>query len=85
MESMQQLEMLQAQYAGAKAAHEQAQARARPSSWDRIAALQDLQDRDLLRQFMAKQQRIVLEAFRSANPSAGPAESEKTGASETGR
>lgn len=50
------------------------QARARPSSWDRIAALQQLQDRDLLRQFMAKQQRLAREAFRSDSSPNGSAE-----------
>ena len=41
----------------------QAQARARPTSWDRIASMQRLQDQDLLRQFMDKQQRMADEAF----------------------
>ena len=38
-------------------------ARARPVPWARVSSLQDLQDEDLLRQFMAKQQRLSREAF----------------------
>jgi hypothetical protein len=38
-------------------------ARARPLSWDRVTSLQDLQDEDLLRQFMAKQQRVSRDLF----------------------
>ena len=38
-------------------------ARARPMTWDRVAALQELQDQDLLRQFMEKQQRMAHEVF----------------------
>jgi hypothetical protein len=41
----------------------QMQARARPVSWERIAALQNMQDQDLLRQFMEKQQRMAREAY----------------------
>lgn len=36
-------------------------ARARPMTWDRVATLQGLQDQDLLRQFMEKQQRLARE------------------------
>jgi hypothetical protein len=38
-------------------------ARARPITWDRVAALQSLQDQDLLRQFMEKQQRLAQDSF----------------------
>ena len=38
-------------------------ARARVVPWQRIATLQDLQDEDLLRQFMAKQQRMSRALF----------------------
>ncbi len=55
----------------------QTQARARPTSWDRIAALQDLQDRDLLRQFMATQQRMAKEAFPVDAPVNGTTKSEQ--------
>ncbi len=47
-------------------AGERAQARARPTTWDRIASLQELQDQDLLRQFMEKQQRLAHEAQEPA-------------------
>ena len=43
------------------------EARARPMSWDRIALLQDLQDQDLLHQFMNKQQRMAREVFQADN------------------
>ncbi|NQV74042.1 efflux RND transporter periplasmic adaptor subunit [bacterium] len=36
-----------------------ASARARPITWERIASLQNMQDQDLLRDFMAKQQKIA--------------------------
>ncbi len=36
---------------------------ARPVPWTRVASLQRLQDRDLLLQFLAKQQRIARESF----------------------
>lgn len=42
---------------------ERVDARARPMTWDRVGVLQDLQDQDLLRQFMEKQQRLAREAF----------------------
>lgn len=38
-------------------------ARARPVTWDRIVTLQELQDQDLLRQFMEKQQRLARDSF----------------------
>ncbi|GAB5520369.1 MAG: efflux RND transporter periplasmic adaptor subunit [Rhodothermales bacterium] len=38
-------------------------AKARPITWSRIADLQQMQDQDLLRQFMDKQQRMAREAF----------------------
>ena len=34
-------------------------ARIRPIPWDRVVSLQRLQDQDLLREFMAKQQRLA--------------------------
>lgn len=37
----------------------------RPVPWTRVASLQRLQDRDLLRQFLAKQQRIARESFEA--------------------
>ena len=40
---------------------EAVQARARPTSWARVGELQELQDQDLLRQFMEKQQRLARE------------------------
>lgn len=49
------------------------QARARPTTWDRIAALQELQDQDLLRQFMEKQQRLAREARESETSGMMPA------------
>jgi RND family efflux transporter MFP subunit len=48
-------------------------ARARPVTWERIAALQGMQDEDLLRQFMDKQQRLARETFSSPTSSAAPA------------
>jgi RND family efflux transporter MFP subunit len=39
-------------------------ARARPVTWGRIGLLQELQDQDLLRQFMEKQQRLARDSFR---------------------
>ncbi|MDX1741708.1 MAG: hypothetical protein R3178_10455, partial [Rhodothermales bacterium] len=38
-------------------------ARARPVTWERIMMLQELQDQDLLRQFMEKQQRLARDSF----------------------
>ena len=46
-----------------------AEARARPVTWERIASLQELQDQDLLRQFMEKQQRMAREEFSSPSSS----------------
>lgn len=42
-------------------AAEQVSARTRTLTWERVNTLQDLQDEDLLRQFMAKQQRLSRE------------------------
>lgn len=42
-----------------------ASVRARPVPWQRIAALQQMHDQDLLRQFMEKQQRLAREHFNS--------------------
>lgn len=44
-------------------ASERVQARARPLPWSRVVALQQLQDQDLLRQFMEKQQRVSRQLF----------------------
>jgi len=44
-------------------ANERVPARARIVPWQRVSSLQDLQDEDLLRQFMAKQQRMSKQAF----------------------
>lgn len=44
-------------------------ARARPVPWQRVASLQNLQDQDLLLQFMEKQQRMA-DSVRSSEPSA---------------
>lgn len=41
------------------------QARARPVSWDRVATLQEMQDQDLLIQFMDKQQRLARQSFET--------------------
>lgn len=46
-------------------ANERVSARARLIPWARVTSLQDLQDEDLLRQFMAKQQRMSKEIFDS--------------------
>lgn len=43
------------------------QARARPVSWDRVATLQEMQDQDLLIQFMDKQQRLAKQSFETAD------------------
>ena len=43
----------------------QGQARARPVSWDRVVTLQELQDHDLLIQFMDKQQQLARRAFQT--------------------
>lgn len=51
---------------------ERIEARARPTTWDRIASLQELQDQDLLRQFMEKQQQIAREADRSQDRQQAP-------------
>lgn len=48
---------------------ENLEARARPMTWERIATLQELQDQDLLRQFMEKQQRIAREAYNGDHAS----------------
>jgi len=44
-------------------------ARARPVPWTRVAELQVLQDQDLLRQFMDKQQRMADSVFSDESPS----------------
>lgn len=44
-----------------------ASARARPISWSRIASLQNLQDQDLLEEFMAKQQKLAAEEIEALN------------------
>jgi HlyD family secretion protein len=46
-----------------------ASARARPISWERIAELQGLQDQDLLRKFMEKQQLMAEEAVSGKSTS----------------
>lgn len=46
------------------------QVNARPVTWTRVAELQQLQDRDLLLNFMAKQQRIARESFEAERGSA---------------
>lgn len=51
-------------------------ARARPTAWDRIAALQELQDQDLLRQFMEKQQRLARETLESRREEGSERDSE---------
>jgi len=45
------------------AGKDRVEARVRPIPWERVASLQELQDQDLLRQFMEKQQRLAREAF----------------------
>ncbi len=47
-------------------------ARARPTTWDRIAYLQEMQDQDLLRRFMEKQQRLAREALESRREQESP-------------
>ncbi len=47
---------------------ERVSARARPVTWDRIMMLQELQDQDLLRQFMEKQQRLARDSFNQYVP-----------------
>ena len=44
---------------------EVAQARARAIPWERVGSLQELQDQDLLRQFLEKQQRMAKEVFNN--------------------
>ncbi|QXD14676.1 efflux RND transporter periplasmic adaptor subunit [Rhodocaloribacter litoris] len=48
----------------------QIMARARPQTWERLLALQSLQDQDLLRQFMEKHQRLARDIFNDATPAA---------------
>ncbi len=48
-------------------------ARVRPTSWERLLALQGLQREDYLRQFMEKQQRIARERIGAAGTPASPA------------
>lgn len=45
--------------------NQRVEARARIVPWERVSSLQDLQDEDLLRQFMAKQQRMSKQVFDS--------------------
>lgn len=61
------------------------QARARPTSWERIVSLQELQDRDLLRQFLAKQQRMAREVFSNEGAATGAPEETEHPASPGGR
>lgn len=56
-------------------ANERVPARARVVSWQRVSSLQDLQDEDLLRQFMAKQQRMSKQVFGGQAPAEDSTES----------
>jgi RND family efflux transporter MFP subunit len=60
-------------------------ARARVVPWARVSSLQDLQDEDLLRQFMAKQQRMSRQVFgdeTAPSDSLGPGEAGSASASD---
>ncbi|MEM6647023.1 MAG: efflux RND transporter periplasmic adaptor subunit [Bacteroidota bacterium] len=57
---------------------ESTDARARPVTWQRIAELQNMQEQDLLRQFMEKQQRMARERFSSPTSDASDAEATLT-------
>ena len=50
-------------------ANERISARARLIPWERISSLQDLQDEDLLRQFMARQQQMSKKTFDAESKS----------------
>lgn len=55
-----------------QAGGEEVAARVRAIPWQRVAALQELQDQDLLRRFMEKQQRMARERFGPSSDRAAP-------------
>ena len=57
---------------------ERVEARVRPVTWERVAGLQGLQDQDLLRQFMEKQQRMAKETFDDISDAATPPRTART-------